>query len=62
MEDEIKQEENANKQRNHKIDILKREYEEISTKTKDYKEATAKNMRDLELKLYTETHTKDVLA
>ena len=39
MEEEIRQEENANKQRNHKIEILKREYDEISSKYKDYKEA-----------------------
>ena len=41
MEEEIRSEENQNKQRNHKIDILKREYEEISSKYKDYKESTA---------------------
>jgi len=62
MEDEIKTEETANKQRNHKIEILKREYEEIQSKYKDYKEATAKQTRDLEIKLFTETHTKDILA
>lgn len=32
MKEEIQKEENANRQRNHKIEILKREYEEISTK------------------------------
>jgi hypothetical protein len=32
MDDEIEKEKNSNKQRNHKIDILKREYEEISGK------------------------------
>ena len=31
MYEEIKTEEIANKQRKHKIDILKREFEEIST-------------------------------
>ena len=44
------------------IEILKREYEEIQSKYKDYKEATAKQTRDLEIKLFTETHTKDILA
>ena len=62
MEEEIKKEENGNKQRNHKIEILKREYEEISGKYQDYKEATLKQMKDLETKLFTETHTKDVLT
>jgi hypothetical protein len=62
MEEEIKKEENANKQRNHKIEILKREYEEISGKYQDYKEGTLKTMKDLETKLFTENHTKDVLT
>ena len=62
MVDEIKKEENSNKQRNHKIEILKREYDEISTKYQDYKEATLKQMKDLETKLFTETHTRDVLT
>ena len=62
MEEEVKKEENANKQRNHKIEILKREYEEISGKYQDYKEMTLKQMKDLETKLFTETHTKDVLT
>lgn len=61
MKDEISKEENANKQRTHKIDILKREYEEISTKFKEYKDATAKQLKDLETKLFTEMHTRDVL-
>ena len=42
MAKEIEKEENANKQRKHKIEILKREYEEISGKYQDYKEATLK--------------------
>ena len=62
MEEEIRSEENQNKQRNHKIEILKREYEEISGKYKDYKDATARQLRDLETKLFTEQHTKDILS
>lgn len=62
MEDEIRHEEGQNKGRNHKIEILKREYEEISGKYKDYKDATARQLRDLETKLFTEQHTKDVLS
>jgi len=41
---------------------LKREYEEISGKYKDYKDATARQLRDLETKLFTEQHTKDILS
>ena len=62
MEEEIKKEENSNKQRNHKIEILKREYEEISGKYQEYKEKTLSDMKGLETKLFTETHTKDVLT
>jgi hypothetical protein len=62
MEEEIKKEENSNKQRNHKIEILKREYEEISGKYQEYKEKTLSDMKGLETKLFTETHTKDILT
>jgi hypothetical protein len=41
---------------------LKREYDEISTKYQEYKEATLKQMKDFETKLFTETHTKDILT
>ena len=61
-EEEIKKEENSNKQRNHKIEILKREYEEISGKYQEYKEKTLSDMKGLETKLFTETHTKDILT
>jgi hypothetical protein len=61
MQDEIKQEEISNKQRNHKIEILKREYEEINSKHNDFKEATVKQMKDLEMKYFTEDHTRQIL-
>jgi hypothetical protein len=38
MEDEIKREEMNNKNKKHKIEILKREYEEISERFALYKE------------------------
>jgi len=62
MEHEIKTEELSNKQRNHKIEILKREYEDIHMKFLDYKHATKTKGLDNEFKLYTESHTKDVLT
>lgn len=62
MEHEIKTEELSNKQRNHKIEILKREYDDIHKKFQDYKNATTTKRLDLEFKLYTEQHTKDVLT
>ena len=40
MRDDIKKEEIQNKQKNHKIDILKQEYEQINKDYKDFKEAT----------------------
>ena len=62
MDEEIKKEENSNKQRNHKIEISKAEYELISGKYQEYKEKTLSDMKGLETKLFTETHTKDVLS
>ena len=54
QENEIKKEELSNKQRNHKIEILKREYEDINQKFIDYKKGTQSRRLDLEFKLYTE--------
>jgi len=62
MQDEIRREENSNKQRNHKIEILKREYEEINTKHNEYKEATVKQMKDFEMRYFTEEHTKSIVT
>lgn len=62
MEDENKREEMANKQRTHRTDILKREFEEIQTRYQDFKEAKQKELRDLETKMFTEQHTKDILS
>lgn len=61
MRDDIKKEENQNKQKNHKIDILKQEFEQISKDYKDFKETTQKQIKDVETKLYQESHTKDIL-
>ena len=62
MEEDIKKEELANKQRKHKIDILKREFEEISTNLQKYKEGTAKQLKDQETFLFKQAHTRDVLT
>ena len=62
MEAEIKQEEAENKKKTYKIEILKREFEEADKKYKDYKDATAKQMKDYEFKSFTENHTKDILT
>ena len=61
MRDEIRKEEIQNKQKNHKIEILKAEYEQIKKQYNDYKDSTLKQMKDLETKLFHESHTKDVL-
>ena len=42
MRDEIKKEENQNKQKNHKIEILKAEYEQIKKQYSDFKDSTYK--------------------
>ena len=62
MEEEIQMEENKNKQRNHKIDILRREFDELSVKQKNLKEMQASKLKEFEMKLYTEQHTKDILT
>ena len=61
MRDDIKKEENQNKQKNHKIDILKQEYEQINKDYKDFKDSNQRHMKDIETKLYQESHTKDIL-
>lgn len=61
MRDDIKKEEIQNKQKNHKIDILKQEYEQINKDYKDFKDSTQRQMKDIETKLYQESHTKDIL-
>ena len=38
LEDEIKREESSNKSKKHKIEILKREYDEITERFNLYKE------------------------
>jgi hypothetical protein len=46
LEDEIRREEMNNKNKKHKIDILRREYEEISRNYSIYKEQTTKQMKE----------------
>ena len=56
MEDEIKKEKLLNKQKNHKIDIQKNEYEVMSTKFQNQKEDDLRRMKKLEEDLYNESH------
>ena len=46
LEEEIKREEMNNKNKRHKIDILKREYEEINERLQLYKEQTTKQIKE----------------
>lgn len=46
LEDEIKREEMNNKNKRHKIEILKREYDEISNQFQLYKESTQKAIKE----------------
>ena len=62
LESENKKEDMANKQRMQRIEVLKREYEETQQKFNDFKEAKQRELRDIETKLFTEQHTKDVLT
>jgi len=61
MEDQIQREEHTNKEKNRKIEILKIEFEKINRQHNDYKEATVKQMKDLETKYFTEDHTRQIL-
>lgn len=61
LEEEIRKEEMGNKNKKHKIEILKREYDEISQRFHGHKDQTMKQIRDMETKLYNERHTKTVL-
>lgn len=46
LEEEIKREDMNNKNKKHKIDILKREYEEINERFQLYKEQTTKQIKE----------------
>lgn len=46
LEDEIKREEMSNKNKRHKIEILKREYDEISNQFTDNKDKTQKHLKE----------------
>lgn len=46
LEDEIKREEMNNKNKKHKIEILKREYDEINTKFQAQKEQNQKQIKE----------------
>ena len=46
LEEEIKREELNNKNKKHKIEILKREQEEISQRFQMYKDTTSKQMKE----------------
>ena len=61
LEEEIRKEEMGNKNKKHKIEILKREYDEISQRFQGHKDQTMKQIKDMETKLYNEKHTKTVL-
>lgn len=46
LDEEIKKEEMNNKNKRHKIDILKREYDEINHRFQIYKESTTKQIKE----------------
>ena len=62
LEEEIKKEEGQNRNRKNKIDILRREYDEIRDQLQKYKEATAKQLKDSETGFFNESHTRDLLT
>eukprot|EP00347_Sterkiella_histriomuscorum_P000015 403377510 len=61
LEEEIKRDEMNNKNKRHKIEILKREHDEISKTFNFQKEKTTNDLKNLETKLYNEKHTKVIL-
>lgn len=46
LEDEVRREEMNNKNKKHKIEILKREYDEINERFNLYKEQTQKQIKE----------------
>ena len=62
MADEIRKEQIENKKKANKISILKQEYDEALDKFQSEKETSTKTMNDLQLRLFNESHTRDVLA
>jgi len=50
-----------NEAKKDRIEILKGEHDAISKKLNHYRDTTQKQVRDLETKLYSETHTKNLL-
>ena len=62
VDEELRKEEQANANKTRKIENLKREYEAMSEEFQEYKEETLKRKRELEMRLYTELHTRDILT
>lgn len=51
-----------NDAKRERIDILKSEHDTISKKLNASRDLNSRNVRDLETKLYSETHTKNLLT
>lgn len=60
-EEDIKHEEAQNRDKRHKIEILKHEFEEISWRFNEYKKKEAGRIDDLESKIANENHTIEIL-
>ena len=62
MDQEIHKEKTENKKKNGKIEILKREYDDMQTGFQENKEVTTKQLKNMEFMYYTELHTKEILT
>ncbi len=62
LQDEINKERMNNDAKRERIDILKSEHDTISKKLNASRDLNSRNVRDLETKLYSETHTKNLLT
>ncbi len=51
-----------NDAKRERIDILKSEHDTISKKLNASRDLNSRNVRDLETKFYSETHTKNLLT
>ena len=51
-----------NDAKRERIDILKSEHDTISKKLNASRDLNSRNVRDLDTKLYSETHTKNLLT
>lgn len=62
LNEDIKHDEDMNREKKHKIEILKHEFENITRKYEEFKKVKQARIEDLEAKVFDESHNKDHLT